>query len=382
MNCAGRRLSRDRGPAGRARADGAPRRARPAAVERRSRRSAANSGGHATAAALRRPVALLAALAAGRSMPLPARAAASCARRRGPAERVLSRLPSTKRAAGDSAIRSWIARRSGRRRPSIAFAAAGPEEAARVLRVSYRLDPAGRARAGVRIELDGLDASAYDHLEFRVRGDPAAGFARSFEVGFQRPRPDRPDMMENGSYVVDRRQRSVALRPGAAQPDDRDPAAGPGSTSSSSRSIPGAAEVAAGRDLRRRRRADQDRPARAVDRPIRCRRPRKDAWEQAHGGKDAARARARRPAARLARRARPRRRRSAPTTRAFLMQVARDTWRGLAALVDREHGLPVDHVGVPGRHGRPGARPGRRLHQPEHRRDLADGGRRRRASSA
>jgi hypothetical protein len=74
--------------------------------------------------------------------------------------------------------------------------------------------------------------------------------------------------------------------------------------------------------------------------------PRKEAWEQAMGGKAAA-------GAQLAGRLRgwP----GSLTTAApqgaddlaFLMQVARDTWRGLAALVDREHGLPVDQVGFP-----------------------------------
>ena len=46
------------------------------------------------------------------------------------------------------------------------------------------------------------------------------------------------------------------------------------------------------------------------------------------------------------------------------MRLARDTWRGLAALVDREHGLPVDHVRLAERRDRP--RAGRRLHQPQH----------------
>src|SRR5262249_30687476 len=32
------------------------------------------------------------------------------------------------------------------------------------------------------------------------------------------------------------------------------------------------------------------------------------------------------------------------TDREFVERVARDTWRGLAELTDRENGLPVDHV--------------------------------------
>jgi hypothetical protein len=71
--------------------------------------------------------------------------------------------------------------------------------------------------------------------------------------------------------------------------------------------------------------------------------PAKERWEQAQGGKEAARAAI---VARLqswpgALTVTPP---AAGDDRAFLMQLARDTWRGLAALVDREHGLPVDHV--------------------------------------
>lgn len=71
---------------------------------------------------------------------------------------------------------------------------------------------------------------------------------------------------------------------------------------------------------------------------------RKKAWEDAHGGQ-----RAVRPliAARL--RGWPAHRLVAPSTlpqddRGFVERLARDTWRGLDALVDREHGLPIDHV--------------------------------------
>jgi hypothetical protein len=71
---------------------------------------------------------------------------------------------------------------------------------------------------------------------------------------------------------------------------------------------------------------------------------RKRAWEEARGGEEAAKPHIR---ARLA--GWPERLLIDGATlprddRAFLERVARDTWRGLAALTDREHGLPVDHV--------------------------------------
>ncbi len=74
--------------------------------------------------------------------------------------------------------------------------------------------------------------------------------------------------------------------------------------------------------------------------------PRKKAWEDAHGGQIAARpaVRARMkgwPAVALVDRA------TLPNDdRAFLERLARDTWRGLDALTDRENGLPVDHVRI------------------------------------
>ena len=72
--------------------------------------------------------------------------------------------------------------------------------------------------------------------------------------------------------------------------------------------------------------------------------PKKRAWEQSIGGREAAKLRiharlAGWPSVLFADRA------SLPKDdREFLWRVARDTWRGLAALSDRENGLPIDHV--------------------------------------
>lgn len=72
--------------------------------------------------------------------------------------------------------------------------------------------------------------------------------------------------------------------------------------------------------------------------------PKKRAWEESVGGREVARALIH---ARLA--GWPSRLTVDPASlpagdRAFLERVARDTWRGLDALRDRENGLPVDHV--------------------------------------
>jgi hypothetical protein len=72
--------------------------------------------------------------------------------------------------------------------------------------------------------------------------------------------------------------------------------------------------------------------------------PRKQAWEHAVGGPAAAqrllRARLGRWPARLL--AKPGA--LAGSDEEFLLRVARDTWSGLDAMTDREHGVPVDHV--------------------------------------
>jgi hypothetical protein len=270
--------------------------------------------------------------------------AGSCPASQGPPDQVLSRLALYDRER-DLAIRSWSRGDPGAS-AEYAFAAAGPDQEAGVLRLSYRLDPARRAQAGARIELNGLDASAYDHLEFRVRGDPAAGFARSFEVGFQRPHPGRPDMVEVGSYLVTEvsdRWRYVRV---------------PLNLMTGIRSWTGLDEFVLTFDARRSEVAAgaiyvddlalirTGRPGPSISDRVAT--PRKEAWEQALGGKAAA-------AAQLAGRLRgwpgsltaaaP----QAVEDRDFLMQVARDTWRGLAALVDSEHGLPIDQVGFPDR---------------------------------
>jgi hypothetical protein len=78
------------------------------------------------------------------------------------------------------------------------------------------------------------------------------------------------------------------------------------------------------------------------DDPVRT--PKKRAWEASHGGKEAARQRVRARLTGWPERlhvpggALPR------DDRAFARRVASDTWRGLDAFTDREHGLPIDNV--------------------------------------
>ena len=72
--------------------------------------------------------------------------------------------------------------------------------------------------------------------------------------------------------------------------------------------------------------------------------PRKEAWQDAHGGQIAAKAAVKARLAGWPERLLVERAALPETDDAFLRNLARDTWRGLDALVDRDHGLPVDHV--------------------------------------
>jgi hypothetical protein len=72
--------------------------------------------------------------------------------------------------------------------------------------------------------------------------------------------------------------------------------------------------------------------------------PGKQAWQAALGGVEAARPHVRARLASWPERLVVPREELPADDRAFLERVARDTWRGLVALTDREHGLPIDHV--------------------------------------
>jgi hypothetical protein len=265
-----------------------------------------------------------------------------CASSEGPPDQVLARLPLYD-AAGpdpDGAIQTFAEGDPGAA-AGHAIVAAGRDRATPALRMSYRLGSGPRARAGLRIKLDRVDASAYDHLELKVRGDPGAGFARALEVGFQRPRPDRPDMVESGSSLIEGisdRWRDVRV---------------PLNRMTGIRVWTGLDELVLAVDARHAEalsgaiylddlaliRTGRPGPSASDAVPT----PRKAAWEEAHGGKDAAR-----PALAGRLRGWPAALTSAPPEladdHAFLMQLARSTWQGLAAMTDREHGLPIDHV--------------------------------------
>ena len=212
-----------------------------------------------------------------------------CATSGAPPDQVLARLPLYE-AGGtgpDGVVQSFTEGDPGAAAEH-AIVATGGDDQARALRLSYRLDPGAPARAGLRIKLDRLDASAYDHLELKVRGDPGTGFARALEVGFRRSRPDRPDMVESGSSLVlgiSDQWRDVRV---------------PLNRMTGIRSWSGLDQLVLAVDARRAEAQAgaiylddlalirTGRPGPSTSDPVPT--PKKDGWEQAHGGKDAARA--------------------------------------------------------------------------------------------
>lgn len=219
-----------------------------------------------------------------------------------------------------------------------------PGAAGRALRLAYAWHPDSTTIDGFFFRLDRLDASAFDRLEFWVKGDTAAGFAPSFQVEVKKPNPHRAGETLRGSFVVDGigpawRLVSIPLRKMTGLAD-----------------WTGLEEIAFVFHSRRGR-AGGDSGAYLLDDVAFVRTgdpgpgiydtipvPRKRAWEAAHGGEGATasaiRARLRGwPSIHLADTA------ALPADdRAFLLRVARDTWRGLDSLCDSELGLPLDTV--------------------------------------
>ncbi|MEN8130097.1 MAG: glucoamylase family protein [Pseudomonadota bacterium] len=219
-------------------------------------------------------------------------------------------------------------------------------ESGHALHLSYSLDRQAQSSTGFRIGLNGLDGVEYDHLEFWVKGDPGKGYARSFKVAFQRPFNACLKLSERGSYVVteiDNEWKRVSiplnLMNGITDWTDLD-------------------EMVI---TLQSRRSNVKQGAYYVDdiALIKTGMPgphiwdkvipqHKKSWERSVGGQQAARPHIHArlsgwPSSLLVDR------KKLPEDRQdFLWRLARDTWRGLDALTDREHGLPLDTVAFHG----------------------------------
>jgi len=212
------------------------------------------------------------------------------------------------------------------------------------VRLAYRIPSDGdETRAVVAaLTLNQLDARNYDHLSMLIKGDPETGFNPSLTVGFHKPHPQINGMEEVASYrvaeITSQWQRVTIPLHGMVGITDWN-----GLTSFRvvlpQRDTPvrqGAYFIA---DLSLSKTGDSG-PS-ALDQVIARN---KDSWEQDRGGQSASRHALRErligwPSAALIDSA------TVPTDdHEFLLKLARDTWRGIDALTDREHGLPLDRV--------------------------------------
>jgi hypothetical protein len=213
-----------------------------------------------------------------------------------------------------------------------------------VLSLGYEFADAQTIALGWGLRLDRLDASRYDHLSFWIRGDPSAGYARTFKIEFRQHDPNERGQVKTGSFVVsgigDGWQR--VLVPLNRMTGIRD---WTGITefvvSFHSRRAPQRSGTYFIDDIALVR---TGKPGPSIDDKVVT--ARKDAWEAALGGKDAARRQLHRRLVGWPTRALVDKASLPRDEREFLKRLARDTWRGLDALVDREHGLPLDTVRV------------------------------------
>ncbi len=238
-------------------------------------------------------------------------------------------------------LRIWTKRDPATRIDTAVAPAAPRDEQGRVLRISHHFSLTERGEGGVRLDLGGVDASAYDHLDLRIRGDETAGFPRAIKIGFWRPHDARPGLIQSGSFVIDGieedwRQVRVPLNAMNGISDWTNLTQFV--VTIDSRRSPVADGAVLLDDIALIKTGNRGPSAHDPVEPVR-----KRAWEAAMND----------PAAvQRAIRARlgpwPERaivKDDLPSDDdAFLRRVASDTWRGLDAFTHRENGLPVDTV--------------------------------------
>ena len=217
----------------------------------------------------------------------------------------------------------------------------------RALHLRYRFGPGATGDIGWRLSLPDLDASAYDHLEFWIRGDAGSDNAEAVKIEFKQPLVGGPfGLLRKGSTIVtdigsDWRQVRVPLNFMSGIADWKHLSQF-GIVLEPSR-VP---SLSGGYWLDDIALLKIGQPGPSIRDPVIP--SLKTAWENSLGGKAAAQPHIR---ARLT--GWPERLVVDPAElpgddRGFLERLARDTWRGLTALSDREHGLPFDTVRLNG----------------------------------
>jgi hypothetical protein len=233
--------------------------------------------------------------------------------------------------------------------------ASAPEQAVhgKVLHLRYWFSDAALALAHaglhsqaaelrVHLSLPDVDARAYDALVFWIKGDTTHGFAATLEVGFLRPHPVFPDMVQAGGFrvtgITDRWQQMVIplhLMTGIHEWQHLSafflrlhPRHSP---------APGGAYF-----IDEIRLVTTGKPGPSVNDAVPT--PAKQAWEVARGGPDTVPARLQERLAGWPQVALIDPHTLPTDDTAFLWRLARDTWRGLVAMTDRPSGLPIDNL--------------------------------------
>jgi hypothetical protein len=258
-------------------------------------------------------------------------------------------LTDFEQANDESIARDWLSLTDGRQAGDVKFSLKLEDrdgQASRVLRIAYQLPDRGETgreshAVSAALKLGMVNLTEYDHLTFLVRGDTEVGFNHQFDVmfyaadgngqpgdsirfgvsavggGWQRVwiplgqmlgNADHGRMMElrlvwssadcrvtRGAYLIDD---MALLQTGTPGPNAND-------------------EVTA---------------------------PKKAAWDAAHGSGDAALAALRNRLVGWPGVVRVNPEQLPVSDTDFLRRLAQDTWRGIDALTDREHGLPLDRI--------------------------------------
>ena len=215
------------------------------------------------------------------------------------------------------------------------------------LYLHYRFLPGATEAIVWRLRLPDLDASAYDHLELWIRGDQRTGYADTLKLEFRQPLSGGPPgLLRQGSYVItgitdDWQRIRIPLNLMNGIEDWKQ--------------LRGLTLIWQPRRSPIQRGGywlddisliKTGQPGPSIRDPVIT--PQKSAWETRNGGRTATQPLIQ---ARLA--GWPQRLIVNPVElptddHAFLQRLASDTWRGLAALTDREHGLPLDTVRLNG----------------------------------
>lgn len=244
---------------------------------------------------------------------------------------------------GQSAPVQTITKRDPATRVETAVVAdtAADGSAGHALRIRHHFALEERGEAIVRIALGGVDATGYDHVNLRIRGDAAGAYPRAVKIGFWRPHGARPGLIQSGSFVIDDigdqwQQVRVPLNAMNGIGDWT------GLTQFvivlDSRRSPVADGALLVDDIALVRTGEPGPSAQDQAVP-----ERKRAWEAGFEDPGEAQRAIRDRLGRWPERAIVTEDMPADD-RAFLRRIARDTWRGLDAFAHRENGLPVDTV--------------------------------------